>query len=141
VAGETTTDLVSNSIPLLVSKSVGQVVAQPWSVEARTSDLATNDITAVAKIPAGSTYLGCFLITDDLDTNGSVALVWSILVGATAVNTAIGNDTAIVGAFYASAVGPVTVTADTFINMKATTAAGTAAAGTIALTPVYITSA
>jgi hypothetical protein len=35
----------------------------------------------------------------------------------------------------------VTVTADTFINMKATTAAGTAAAGTIALTPVYITSA
>jgi hypothetical protein len=140
MAGETKTSLVSTALPLFTSKSVGQVVAQPWSVELLSTDLETNDITAVARIPKGSTYLGCFVKTDDLDT-GTPTLVWSILVGATAVAAALGNDTALGGTFLASTAGPVTVTADTLINAKATTAANVGAAGTFQIVPVYITSA
>lgn len=140
MAGETTTDLVTTN-PLYTSKSCGQLVAQPHSVEVRTTDLATNDITGICKVPAGSTVIGFILQTDDLDTDVSVALVWSILIGSTAFNTAIANDTAKVGTFVVGSAGHVTVTADTIVSLKATTAAATAAAGTVNLTPLYITSA
>lgn len=139
MAGETTTDLVLTNIPLLTSKSVGQLVAQPWSVEARTTDEATNDITAVAKVPKGATVVGIIFQTDDLDANASEALVWSLYVGATLVKAGITNAAAQVGALYVPTGGPITVTADTFVNIKATTAAGTAAAGTVNTTPLYIT--
>lgn len=140
MAGETTTDLIPTS-PLYTSKSVGQMVAQPFSVELRTTDLATNDITGVGKVPAYATVLGFFFQTDDLDSNGSEALVWSVLVGTTVVQAGITNAVAKAGTFFSCSTGPLTVTADTVINLKATTAAGTAAAGTANITPVYITSA
>jgi len=140
MAGETTTDLVTTATPLYVSKSVGQVVAQPHTVEVRTTDLATNDITGICKVPKGATVIGFILQTDDLDTDGSVALVWSILIGTTVFVAGIANDTAKAGTFAVGSSGHVTVTADTVVSLKATTAAATAAAGTVNLTPLYITS-
>jgi len=141
MAGETTTDLVTYTAPLLTSKSVGAVVAQPFSVELRTTDMATNDITGVARVPLGATVLAFILQTDDLDTDGSVALVWSIYVGSTLFASGIANDTAKAGTWVVGAAGHVTVTADTIVYLKATTAAATAAAGTVNITPIYTTSA
>jgi len=139
VAGETTVDLVPTN-PLRTSKSVGQLVAMPNTVALRTTDLATNDITGVAKVPANSTTFGFFLFTDDLDS-GSEALVWSILIGTTVVQAGITNAVAKAGAFFACTGGPVTVTADTIVYVKSTTAAATAVAGNMVITPVYTTSA
>jgi hypothetical protein len=140
MAGETTTNLLDYTVPLISSIAAGHLVAQPHSVEIAATQMETNDITGVARIPKNSTLLGFFLQTDDLDSNGSEALVWSVLAGSTALKTGITNANAQVGTFYACVSGPLTVTADTIINMKSTTAAGTGAAGTINLTPVYVTS-
>ena len=139
MAGETTLDLVTTE-PLLTSKSVGQLVAQKHTVALRTTDLATNDITGVCKVPAAATVFGFFLFTDDLDS-GSEALVWSVLIGTTVVQAGITNAVAKAGTFFACSTGPVTVTADTVVSLKATTAAATAVAGNCVITPVYTTSA
>lgn len=139
MAGETTVDLVTTT-SLRTSRTVGELIAQPHSVEVRTTDLATNDITGICKVPKDATVMAFILHTDDLDTNASVALVWSILVGSTVFAAGIANDTAKVGTFIIGSAGHVTVTADTIVSLKATTAAGTAAAGTVNLTPIYTTS-
>ena len=140
MAGETTTDLVTTA-PLRTSRSAGELIAQVHTVALRTTDLATNDITGICKVPANSTILGFFFFTDDLDS-GSEALVWSILIGTTVVASGITNATAKAGAtFFPCAGGPQTVTADTVVSLKATTAAATAVAGNAVLTPIYITSA
>lgn len=140
MAGETTTDLVTTTTPLYTSKSVGALIVQTSAVELRTTDLATNDITAVCRVPKGATVVGIALATDDLDSNGSEALVWSIYVGSTLFKAGITNAVALAGTFVTGVTGPVTVTADTYINLKATTAAGTAAGGTCTITPFYTTS-
>lgn len=140
MAGETTTDLV-DSAPLRTSRTVGEMIAHAHTVALRTTDLATNDVTGVCKVPANSTTFGFFLFTDDLDSNGSEALVWSVLIGSTVVQAGITNATAKAGTFFACTGGPKTVTADTIVYLKATTAAGTAAAGNVTITPVYTTSA
>lgn len=140
MAGETTVDLVTTT-PLYISKSVGQLVAQAHTVEVRTTDLATNDITGICKLPAAATLMAVILQTDDLDTDGSVALVWSILVGTTVFVAGIGNDTAKAGTLAVGSAGHVSVTADTVVSLKATTAAATAAAGTVNMTLIYTTSA
>jgi hypothetical protein len=101
--------------------------------------MATNDITGVCKVPLGATVLAFILQTDDLDTNGSVALVWSIYIGSVLFQSGIANDTAKVGTYVVGITGPITVTADTIVYMKATTAAGTAAEGLLNITPLYIT--
>lgn len=137
MAGETTTDLIPSG-PLYVSKSVGQVVAQTFSVALRTTDLAINDVTGVGRVPKAATVLGFFLFTDDLDS-GAEALVWSILVGATVVAAGITNAVAKAGTFVSCSTGPLTVTEDTIVYMKATTAAATAVAGAAKITPLYIT--
>lgn len=137
MAGETTIDLVS-SAPLRTSRTAGEMIAQPITVALRTTDLATNDITGVCKVPANSTTFGFFFFTDDLDS-GSEALVWSIFIGATAIQTGITNAVAKAGTFFACTGGPLTVTADTIIYLKATTAAATAVAGNAIVTPVYTT--
>ncbi len=138
MAGETTTDLVPTT-PLFTSKMAGSLVAQPFTAALRTTDLATNDITGVGKVPANSTTFGFFFFTDDLDS-GSEALVWSIYIGSTAVATGITNAVAKAGTFVACVGGPITVTADTIIYLKATTAAATAVAGNAITTPIYTTS-
>ena len=138
MAGETTTDLITTA-PLLSSMSVGGLIAQKHTVALRTTDLATNDITGVCKVPANSTTFGFFLFTDDLDS-GSEALVWSVLVGEVVVAAGITNAVAKAGTFFACTGGPLTVTADTIVYMKATTAAATAVAGNAVITPVFTTS-
>jgi hypothetical protein len=137
MAGETTVVLVGTA-PLLTAKSVGAMVCQTHSVEMRTSDLALADVTGVAELPIGATLHGFHLKTDDLDT-GTVALVWQILVGAVSVKTGIGNDAALIGAYYGVITEPVHVTAKTVVYAKATTAAATAAAGTFTITLHYTT--
>lgn len=137
MAGETTTDLVTTT-PLCASRSAGEVIAQPHSVEFRTTDVALNDITGVCRVPAGATVIGFILQTDDLDS-GSEALVFSILIGTTVFKAGITLAVAKAGTFAVGASGHVTVTADTIVSLKATTAAATAVAGTVNLTPVYIT--
>lgn len=139
MAGETTTDLIPTN-PLYTSKSAGQLVAQTFTVAVRTTDLETNDITGVGKVPNGATVLGFYFFTDDLDS-GSEALVWSVLIGTTVVQAGITNAVAKAGTHFACSTGPLAVTADTVINIKSTTAAATGVAGNVKITPIYITSA
>lgn len=139
MAGETTTDLVTTA-PLRTSRTRGEMIAHTHTVALRTTDMALNDVTGICKVPANSTVLGFYLFTDDLDS-GSEALVWSVLIGSTVVQAGITNAVAKAGTHFACSPGPVTVTADTIVYIKATTAAATAVAGNIMLTPVYTTSA
>lgn len=137
MAGETTVDLVTTA-PLCTSKSAGQLVAQTHTVEFRTTDLALNDITGVCKVPAGATVVGIILQTDDLDS-GAEALVFSIYIGTTVWKAGITLATAKAGTWTVGASGNCEVTADTIIYLKATTAAATAVAGTVNVTPLYFT--
>lgn len=139
MAGETDVTLLDTVTPLCAGRTAGSLVAQPWSVEIATGMMETDDLTAVCMVPKGSVVMGFIVQTDDLDTNGSVALVWDILVGSTAFVTGIANDTAKGGTFVVGASGHITVTADTIVYIKAATAAATAAAGTFNITPLYIT--
>lgn len=139
MAGETTVDLVSYTAPLVTAKAVGALVAQPYTVALRTSDLALNDITGVCRIPKGATLMMVGLQSADLDS-GSEALVFSVYVGAVLFKSGITLAVAKAGEILFGEAGPLTVTADTIIYLKATTAAATAVAGNIIIVPMYTTS-
>ena len=139
MAGETvTTQLVTK--PLLTSKSVGEVVAQTWSIEVPTAQMQTNDITAIAKLPKGATLHYAIIKTDDLDTDGSVALVWSILIGSAAWKAGLANDTLKAGTLVTPDADQSEITAESIVYIKSTTAAATAAEGTFTITLFYTTS-
>jgi hypothetical protein len=139
MAGETTVDLVSYTDPLMTGKSVGALVAQTYTVALRTTDLALNDITGVCRIPKGATVVLVGLQAADLDS-GSEALVFSIYLGTVLFKSGITLAVAKAGAVVYGDAGPITVAADTIVYLKATTAAATAVAGNIIITPIYSTS-
>lgn len=138
MAGETTVDLVPVD-NLRTSRTAGELIAHPRTVALRTTDLATNDITGVCKVPANSTTYAFQFFTDDLDS-GSEALVWSIYIGAVLFKSGITNAVAKAGTFVVGEAGNITVTADTIVYLKATTAAATPVAGNATITPFYTTS-
>ncbi len=135
MAGETTNRFSSTLIP--ASASNAALVTCYNKFECLVTEQETDDVIKVGTLPANSYLHAVALFTDDLDTDGSVALVWSILVGDTAYKAGIGNDTAKAGTI---AVGePIKTTAPTDIYLKATTASATAAEGTVAVTLFYHT--
>lgn len=139
MAGETDLTLLVNK-PLITSRTVGEVVAQTWSIEVPTADMATNDVTAIARLPKGAVLHYAIVKTDDLDTDASVALVWSILIGSTAWKAGLANDTLKAGTMVVPDADQSAITADTIVYIKSTTAAATAAAGTFTITFFYTTS-
>lgn len=115
---------------------LGQMLAgKPISFEVTTAQTELDDVHLVGYLPAGVTFVGAILKTDDLDANAGEALVWTLLVGSTAFDTAT-NAAALAGLVMTGDF--ITTTAETAIYLKATTAAATAAAGTVNFLPLYV---
>lgn len=105
-------------------------------VTMKTTDLALNAVVAAFKVPAGFTVTGIIAVATDLDTGGSATLALSVgdsgsatrhLSSSTIGQAGTSTQTlASTGLLYQ-------YTADTEILITASTAAATAAAGTIDL--------
>lgn len=135
MAGETKVWAVTGA-PQPTSSSYGQVCVAHNKVEFLSTDTQLNDINTMLYIPANSLVHGVALFTDDLDS-GSEALVWSVLLGTTAYFTGVTLATSKVGTFQVGE--PILTTAQTAVNLKATTAAATGAAGTVSISVFYTT--
>lgn len=141
MAGETTarSGIDAQVLPHAQGPLLNGVV---WTTELATTQLELNDVVQMGYIPNGVTLIGFVAFADDLDTNGSPALVWKITVGATDVRTGVTIGQAAAGLTNSLtqflAIDPVTTTAATLVSVTFTTAAATAAAGTFCLTPVYL---
>lgn len=132
MAGET---VVQQAATTPVFKPLGQTLAgKPISFEVTDTQTQLNDVHVVGYLPAGVTFVGAILKTDDLDS-GSEALVWTLNVGATAFDTAT-NAAALAGLVMTGDF--ITTTAETRLTLVATTASTTAAAGTINFIPLYV---
>ena len=102
---------------------------------ATTSIDEQDDIVELGYVPQGVTVVGFIVKTTDLDTAGSPALVFKLLLGSTDLVTGItAGQTGGTGVYGCT---PTTTTAPTVVSMKVTTAAGTAASGTVYVTPMY----
>lgn len=133
MAGETVSKVLTTDP---VYFPLGPVAAgKPIKFEALTTELQLADQYIVGYIPAGATFVGAILKTDDLDANAGEALVWTLLVGSTEFDTAT-NAVAAAGVIMTGDF--ITVTAETPIYLNASTAAATAAAGTINFMPLYV---
>ncbi len=131
-----------------IPNAVGsEVVAVRFELELATGDLDLNDIGAIGVLPANHLPLHIDIYADDLDSNGTPALVTSIGVlnsGGTDISTdaadggaawltgiTTGQAAGAVGAQTSVALNSVTASgSDRNIAVKVTTAAATAAAGT-----------
>ena len=114
-----------------------------WTTEVATTSIdEAADTINMGYLPPGVTLLGFIAFADDLDSNGTPTLAWKITVGSTDVKTAITIGQAATGLTHtlSSFIGiePLTTTTETLVKVVITTAAATAVAGTLALTPVYL---
>ena len=135
MAGETTNRFSSTLIA--DSASYGALVTCYNKIEVLTTEQEENDLIKVGVLPPNALLHAVSFFTDDLDTDGSPALVWSILVGDTAYKAGITDAVATAGTI---AVGePIKTTALTSVYLKATTASATANEGTAAVTLMYTT--
>lgn len=130
------------------------LAAERFTVDLTTADLALNSIGAVGILPAGA--VPCFLEIDatDMDTNGTPTLAFSLGVvndAETAISTASadgggawltgrqeGRAAGVSGLLTSAAMRAVQPSqADRKIGVQITTAAATAAAGTLGVTLYY----
>lgn len=132
MAGETVVQVAATKP---VFKPLGLTMAgKPVSFEVLSTETETDDIHVVGYLPAGVTFVGAILKTDDLDS-GSEALVFTLLVGTTTF------DTCTVAQSFAGLLMTgdfITTTAETVLYLKSTTAAATGAAGTVNFMPLYV---
>lgn len=132
MAGETSS--VSSTARVTGKKMPGcGLVGDTWTIAYATTELETNDVHEAGYLPEGVTLVGFLYAPDDLDT--STGLVQKITVGSTDVASSLsGGQT---GAKSFVAIAPVEITAPTLVKLTCTTAATTAAAGNVYLTPIY----
>jgi hypothetical protein len=132
LAGETTALAVAARSTGRKLPNVG-LTANPWTLAYSTTNNETNDVMEAGYLPEGVTLLGFIYAPDDLDS--STGLVHKITVGSTDVATGLtGGQT---GAKSFVAITPLTTTEPTLVKITTTTAATTAVAGNVYLTPVY----
>ena len=134
MAGETTA-LARGSQRFGRKLSNTALCANPFTLAFGTTANQVNDIMQAGYIPAGVTLLGFFVVATDMDTNVSPAVVHQILLSTTALVSGITLGQGAGSGFYPCT--PTTTTAATVLNVKTTTAAATAATGTMYLTPLY----
>jgi hypothetical protein len=130
-----TTSLARGSQRFGVKLSSSGLVGAPLTCTFGTTDNQLDDVMQAGYIPAGVTVVGFLVHSTDMDTAGSPAVVHAILLGATTLVAGITAAQAGGSAVYACT--PTTTTAATVLSVKSTTAAGTAAAGTMYVTPLY----
>lgn len=132
MAGETVVQLAATTP---VFSPLGQLVAgKAVSFEVTETQTEADDVHTIGYLPSGVTFVGAILKTDDLDSDGSEALEWTLLVGSTAFDTAT-NAAALAGLVMTGDF--ITTTAETVVYLKSTTAATAGAAGTVNIIPLY----
>lgn len=118
-----------------------QVCALDITHEITTGELEVGDIIQFGVVPKGSTYVGGYIATDDLDSNGTPTL--DLVIGDSAdddglqATGTVGQAAAITQLSGAYITNKTTTTADETISVKVNAAAATAAAGTIRLVVNY----
>lgn len=128
--------------PAKTSTSRGQVCFAGEEVTVTAAQLTANALFGSVRVPKGAVILGAHLLSTDIDTNGSAAVVLAVgdsgsaarlITGAT-VGQAGGLTTTLAATGYA-----FQYTTETPVQIKVTTAPGTAAAGTLTYGVTYIT--
>lgn len=104
----------------------------PFTLAYSTTQNETNDVMNAGYLPANVTVYGVIYAPTDMDTNVSPAVVHKVTIGSTDVATGLTG--AQTGTKSFQAITPVTITARTLVSVTSTTAAATAAAGTLYLT-------
>jgi hypothetical protein len=95
-----------------------------------------DDIFEIGYIPAGIRVHGFIVSATDMDTHGTAALVYKLRIAGTDVVTGVTiGQSAATDAFYLGS--PVTTTALSVVDAKVTTAAATAAQGTVKVRVLY----
>jgi len=125
----------SATTPTLGAGEARKLHAIGGSVAIVTADLAINKTVALFKVPAGFTVVGHEGHVTDMDSNGSPALVFTI-GDATDPDRLLTTSTAAQAGGAVAAMAPTTglgyrFTEETEIVWTTTTAAATAAAGTV----------
>lgn len=100
-----------------------------------TTDNQTNDVMEVCYLPAGIKVYGLIVSATDMDTDASPAVVHKVTVGSTDVVTGLTNGQA--GTTTVHGIAPYTTTGYTLVKVTSTTAAATAAAGTMTIRFLY----
>jgi hypothetical protein len=106
----------------------------PLSATYATGQLELNDVMELGYLPDNVTIYGFLVKATDMDTNVSPALVQKITVGSTDLVTGITAGQSGGNALYACT--PTTITSKTKLTVTNTTAAATAAAGTLYVTAI-----
>lgn len=141
MAGETTQADAYSEVAF--KGSGNQLCVLDRSHEVTTGELELADVIEFGKVPKGAVYVGGYLATDDLDSNGTPALVLDVgddddsdglLDGATS-----GQAAAITNFNGAYLTNKTAVDGEKTVKVTVQTAAATAAAGTIRLVLYYYT--
>lgn len=146
MAGETTN---ADEYSTTAFKGHGiQLCALDVTNEVATGELQLADVIRIGKVPAGATYVGGFIATDDLDSNVSPALEFilgdddddnGLLVTGSNAGQAAGVVSLTGSSAGAYITNKTTTTAEKTIYLKVGTAAATAAAGTVRVVVYYYT--
>jgi hypothetical protein len=127
--------------PAKTSASRGQVVFAGEEITVTAAQLTLNATFGSIKIPKNAVIIGASLMSTDIDTNGSPAVVLAIgdsgdddrLIAGATVGQSGGIDTAIETTGFA-----YQYTSETTVQVKVKTAPGTAAAGTLTYGVMYV---
>jgi hypothetical protein len=127
MAGETTAT-TALSAPFEVPAGLFLV---PFTVAFATGQLELNDVVEAGYTPANCTVYGVIYSPTDMDTNVSPALVQKVTVGSTDVATGLTGGQTGTKSFVGCT--PLALTSKSKVSITSTTAAATAAAGTVYL--------
>ncbi len=125
MAGETTIALSANP-PYEAAEGLFLV---PFTVSYATGQLEANDVMELGYLPANCTVYSILYAPTDMDTNVSPAVVQKVTIGSTDVATGLTG--AQTGTKSSQPIAPLALTAKTLAKVTTTTAAATAAAGTL----------
>lgn len=140
MAGETTNQNTANT-PLFMPKG-SNMACRRKTFEITTGELQLNDVIACIELPAGALIVDGWVAVDDLDSNGSPALVLHVGTGddpdGLLASSSIGQAGGFARFDAALLKDGVALTVNDTVDVKVATAAATAQAGTVTLCVMYI---
>jgi hypothetical protein len=141
----------ASTVPAFKTAAGSGILCRAYGSYDASTSITTGDVVELCRVPAGAVILGGFLRMEDLDSNGTETL--DVDVGTAADSDAFGNfgvqaGDAVAGYLPEGGVllplngtlkdGPVSVSAETVVQLTVVAAAATAAAGTITLCVDYV---
>lgn len=128
--------------PSKTSTSSGQVCFVGEEITVTAAQLTLNALFGSIKIPKGAVVIGSHVMSTDVDTNGSPAVILAVGDSGTANRLLSGATVGQAGGLYntlATTGYAYQYTAETLVQIKVTTAPATAAAGTLTYGVTYVT--